>query len=96
MEKQGRTAVAEGHCRGQPRMVCYVLDGSRTPGVAMPTHIEPGMRVQHPDRPDWGDGQVQSVIGDRVTVNFPEAGKILINAAVVELTILEDDEPGRG
>jgi hypothetical protein len=29
-------------------------------------------------------------------VNFSEAGKVLINAAVVELTILEDDEPGRG
>ncbi|WP_343893909.1 DUF3553 domain-containing protein [Craurococcus roseus] len=62
----------------------------------MPSHIEPGMRVRHPDRPDWGDGQVQSVIGDRVTVNFPEAGKVLINAAVVDLTILSDDEPRRG
>lgn len=63
----------------------------------MPSHIEPGMRVRHPDRPDWGDGQVQSVIGDRVTVNFPGAGKVLINAAVVELTVLDDDPPpGRG
>jgi FKBP-type peptidyl-prolyl cis-trans isomerase 2 len=61
----------------------------------MPSHIEPGMRVQHPGRPDWGDGQVQSVIGDRVTVNFPEAGKVLINAAVVELTVLPDDGPRR-
>ena len=68
----------------------------RTPRGAMPSHIEPGMRVRHPDRPDWGDGQVQSVIGDRVTVNFAEAGKVLINAAVVELTILEDDGPARG
>ncbi len=63
----------------------------------MPSHIEPGMRVQHPDRPDWGDGQVQSVVGDRVTVNFADAGKILINAAVVELAILPDEDgPGRG
>jgi hypothetical protein len=54
------------------------------------------MRVRHPDRPDWGDGQVQSVIGDRVTVNFAEAGKVLINAAHVELTILENDERDRG
>jgi FKBP-type peptidyl-prolyl cis-trans isomerase 2 len=61
----------------------------------MPSHIEPGMRVRHPARPEWGDGQVQSVIGDRVTVNFPEAGKVLINAALVELTVLEDDQSGR-
>lgn len=43
------------------------------------------MRVRHPGRPDWGTGQIQSVIGDRITVNFENAGKVLINAAVVEL-----------
>lgn len=55
----------------------------------MPSLIEPGMRVRHPDRPDWGEGQVQSVIGDRITVNFENAGKLLINAALVELEILD-------
>ena len=53
--------------------------------------IEPGMRVLHPDRPDWGMGQVQSAIGDRVTVNFEHAGKVLVNAAVVALVILDED-----
>ena len=56
----------------------------------MPSLIEPGMRVRHPDRPDWGEGQVQSVIGDRITVNFENAGKLLINAALVELEIVDD------
>jgi FKBP-type peptidyl-prolyl cis-trans isomerase 2 len=55
--------------------------------------IEPGMRVRHPDRPDWGIGQVQSVVGDRITVNFEHAGKLLINAALVALEIA--DEAGR-
>ena len=55
------------------------------------SHIEPGMRVQHPGRPDWGVGQVQSAIGDRVTVNFEHAGKVLVNAAVVPLVILDED-----
>ena len=55
----------------------------------MPSLIEPGMRVRHPDRPDWGEGQVQSVIGDRITVNFEHAGKLLINAALVELEVIE-------
>ncbi|MFC7474423.1 DUF3553 domain-containing protein [Dankookia sp. GCM10030260] len=47
------------------------------------------MRVRHPDRPDWGKGQVQSVIGDRITVNFENMGKLLINAALVELEIVD-------
>jgi hypothetical protein len=55
----------------------------------VPSLIEPGMRVRHPERPDWGEGQVQSVIGDRITVNFEHAGKLLINAALVELEVIE-------
>jgi hypothetical protein len=51
--------------------------------------LAPGQFVRHPDQPDWGLGQVQSVLGARVTVNFEHAGKILINAAVV--TLLEVD-----
>jgi FKBP-type peptidyl-prolyl cis-trans isomerase 2 len=53
--------------------------------------IEPGMRVRLPGQPDWGVGQVQSVTGDRITVNFEHAGKVLINAAVVVLDVVEDD-----
>lgn len=51
--------------------------------------IEPGMRVMHPQRPDWGVGQVQSVVGDRVTVNFEHAGKLLVNLAVIALEQVE-------
>jgi FKBP-type peptidyl-prolyl cis-trans isomerase 2 len=51
--------------------------------------LEPGQRVRHPDRPDWGDGQVQSVDGARVTVNFAHAGKVLINARVVSLQVID-------
>lgn len=51
--------------------------------------IEPGLRVTHPARPEWGVGQVQSVVGDRVTVNFEHAGKVLINAAVVALQLVD-------
>jgi uncharacterized protein DUF3553 len=53
--------------------------------------IEPGMRVRHPDRPDWGTGQVQSVVGDRITVNFENAGKLLINAALITLEVVQED-----
>lgn len=50
--------------------------------------IEPGQWVRHPEQPDWGEGQVQSAIGHRVTVNFEHQGKVLINAELVDLEIL--------
>ena len=49
--------------------------------------IEPGMRVRHPTEAAWGLGQVQSVGGERVTVNFEHAGKVLINARLIDLII---------
>ena len=47
--------------------------------------LEPGMLVRHPDRPDWGLGQVQSNINGRITVNFTEEGKVVIDGARVAL-----------
>ena len=54
------------------------------------TLLEPGQRVRHPGQPDWGEGQVQSVVGERVTVNFEHAGKVLVNARVVTLELAEE------
>ena len=55
--------------------------------------LAPGDWVRNPLAPDWGLGQVQSVIGERVTANFENAGKRLINAAVVNLTKVEAPPP---
>lgn len=41
--------------------------------------------VTHPEKPDWGVGQIQSVEGTRITVNFEHAGKQLINAKIILL-----------
>jgi len=41
--------------------------------------------VEHPQKPEWGVGQVQSITGMRVVVNFEEAGKLLINCEIVDL-----------
>ena len=57
----------------------------------MSQELIPGMLVRHPDQPDWGIGQVQSAIGERITVNFQHAGKVLINGARVALVVLNDD-----
>ncbi len=58
----------------------------------MEEFLTPGAFVRHPGQPDWGLGQVQSVIGTRVTVNFEHAGKLLINIAAVRLDIIDPDE----
>ncbi|MEP2782066.1 MAG: DUF3553 domain-containing protein [Pseudoruegeria sp.] len=47
--------------------------------------LEPGMLVRHADQPDWGVGQVQSNIGNRITVNFREAGKVVLDGRNVDL-----------
>ena len=55
----------------------------------MSHQLVPGMLVQHPAEPDWGIGQIQSVIGDRITVNFEHAGKVLINGKQITLHIID-------
>jgi FKBP-type peptidyl-prolyl cis-trans isomerase 2 len=52
--------------------------------------IEPGMRVRLPEQPGWGEGQVQSVVGSRVTVNFEQAGKQLIETSRARLEVVEE------
>ncbi|MBB6253842.1 DUF3553 domain-containing protein [Nitrospirillum iridis] len=54
--------------------------------------LTPGTYVIHPGQPDWGLGQVQSAVGARVTVNFPHAGKQLIDASVVPLRAVEPED----
>ena len=52
--------------------------------------FEPGDRVVNPSRKDWGIGQVQSIINDKVTVNFENIGKIVINAKNINLEKMND------
>ncbi|MTH77275.1 DUF3553 domain-containing protein [Paracoccus aestuariivivens] len=52
--------------------------------------LEPGMIVRHPGAPDWGIGQVQSRIGDRITVNFTNAGKQVVDGRHVDLQLVTD------
>lgn len=47
--------------------------------------LTPGMLVRHPNQPAWGVGQVQSNIAGRVTVNFRDEGKIVIDSFRVHL-----------
>lgn len=62
--------------------------GANTPVPA--SLLVPGNRVLHPGCAAWGVGQVQSVDGNRVTINFENAGKQLIKTDVVELILIHD------
>lgn len=56
--------------------------------------LEPGVLVRHPTETEWGLGQVQSVSGRKVTVNFENAGKQTIDVSVVSLVFAGDDPRG--
>ena len=54
--------------------------------------LAPGMLVRHPSQPDWGIGQVQSRINGRITVNFSEMGKLVIDGSKIALVQVYDQE----
>ena len=41
---------------------------------------EPGDYVVNPKYKNWGIGQIQSIINNKVTVNFENVGKKVINS----------------
>ena len=51
----------------------------------MQIDFEPGDYVKNPENIDWGIGQVQSIIGNKVTVNFENSGKKVININNIKL-----------
>ena len=54
--------------------------------------FEPGDYVKNPANSEWGIGQVQSIIGNKVTVNFENFGKRVINIENVKLERVESEE----
>ena len=47
--------------------------------------FEPGDKVYNPSNKGWGIGQVQSIIKEKVTVNFQNVGKKVINSNNIKL-----------
>tara|TARA_B110001452_G_scaffold6151_1_gene5637 strand:- start:75 stop:245 length:171 start_codon:yes stop_codon:yes gene_type:complete len=52
--------------------------------------FEPGDKVLNPANKGWGIGQVQSIINERITVNFQNVGKKVINGENIELKKIYD------
>ena len=48
-------------------------------------YYEPGDFVINPKNRSWGTGQIQSVINNKVTVNFENVGKKVINSQEIIL-----------
>ena len=53
--------------------------------------LEPGNFVLNPSKKSWGIGQVQSVIKNKATVNFQNAGKLVINLDNIKLEKIENE-----
>ena len=52
--------------------------------------FEPGDKVFNPENKSWGIGQVQSIIEGKVTVNFENVGKKVINSKNIELKKIDE------
>ncbi len=51
---------------------------------------EPGDKVTNPNNKEWGIGQVQSIINGKVTVNFENVGKKVVNSNLINLEKLSN------
>ena len=54
--------------------------------------LEPGDFVINPTNKNWGIGQIQSIINNKVTVNFENKGKQVINIKEITLERIEKIE----
>jgi len=52
----------------------------------------PGDYVINPNQKDWGLGQVQSIIKNKVTVNFQNQGKQVINGEIITLEKIKNEQ----
>ena len=52
---------------------------------------EPGDKVSNPNNKEWGIGQVQSIIEGKVTINFENVGKKVINANIIKIEKIKNE-----
>ena len=53
--------------------------------------LEPGDYVVNPSNKEWGIGQIQSIIKNKITVNFQNSGKQVINAENINLEKIKNE-----
>ena len=52
----------------------------------------PGDYVINPLQEDWGIGQVQSIMKNKITVNFQNMGKQVINGEIISLEKIKNEQ----
>jgi hypothetical protein len=62
----------------------------------MGADLAPGSFVEAVEAPDWGVGQVQSVVGARVTVSFEHRGKVVLDLRSARLVVVTRPRSGVG
>jgi|TARA_B110000003_G_scaffold243147_1_gene251402 hypothetical protein len=58
----------------------------------MQIDFEPGDYVTNPSNKSWGIGQIQSIISNKVTINFENVGKKVINIEIITLEKLKNEQ----
>tara|TARA_Y100000996_G_scaffold409241_2_gene389595 strand:+ start:179 stop:358 length:180 start_codon:yes stop_codon:yes gene_type:complete len=53
--------------------------------------LEPGDYVINPAKKEWGIGQIQSIINNKVTINFQNFGKQVVNIEVIKLEKIKNE-----
>ena len=53
--------------------------------------LEPGDYVINPLNKDWGIGQIQSIVKNKITVNFENVGKKVLNSDNITLEKIPND-----
>tara|TARA_X000001036_G_scaffold311958_1_gene290568 strand:- start:1443 stop:1628 length:186 start_codon:yes stop_codon:yes gene_type:complete len=53
--------------------------------------LEPGDFVINPDKKEWGIGQIQSIIKNKITVNFQNNGKQVLNTDYINLEKIKNN-----
>ena len=55
-------------------------------------NFEPGDKVVNPANKEWWIGQVKSIINEKITVNFENVGKKVINSKNIQLEKYKKNE----
>ena len=51
-------------------------------------YLTPGVFVINQEKEDWGLGQIQSSINNKITINFENVGKKTIDPKIVKIKII--------
>tara|TARA_B110000444_G_C18307447_1_gene352407 strand:+ start:82 stop:357 length:276 start_codon:yes stop_codon:yes gene_type:complete len=73
-------------------LVIYCVYYKKIGFSIMHLDLEPGDYVINPSSKHWGIGQIQSIINNKVTVNFENSGKQVLNIDIISLEKIKNEQ----